>query len=95
MRVKHKVLPYEPQGYLLNEYQAFKAMAAGNASPEQQKLVMSVMLYKISAVDDLAYRPNQRDTDFALGKQFVGQQINALVNADYQALRAKFKLDGE
>lgn len=62
---------------------ALKAVAAGQASPEQQKRALNYIVYVACGTYDLAYRPRgDRDTCFALGRQFVGQHLVTLVNLD-------------
>ncbi len=74
--------PYEP--YLwsdnLNVVYALKALNAGTASEEQQKLIMKSLM-DITGYYDLSYRPDsERDTAFAEGKRFIGAQLVKMVN---------------
>jgi hypothetical protein len=60
---------------------AMQAVAAGTATPEQQKRALNFIVYDICWGYDWAFRPEgDRETCVALGKQFVGQQIVYLVN---------------
>lgn len=74
--------PYEP--YLwsdnLNVVYALKALAAGKADENQQKLIMKSLM-DITGYYDLSYRPDSdRDTAFAEGKRFIGAQLVKMVN---------------
>ena len=52
------------------------ALADGNASPRQQQKVLEWIITEASrAAGPGHYQSNDRDTAFALGRAFVGQQI--------------------
>ena len=61
---------------------AIKAVSNGVANEDQQKRCIAA-IYKLSRVGDLPYRPDgkggDRDTAFACGMLFVGQQLNKIV----------------
>jgi|GEM_PF-1090198 len=71
--------PWMPPEYELADVTAVQAVLAGRASPEQQQRAMRWVIERAAGTYDLAYRPGgedgRRDTDFALGRAFVGQQI--------------------
>ena len=52
---------------------AMRAFSQGKATEGQQRLVWAWWRYA-SAVDDWPYRPEQRQTDVMLGRQFVFKQ---------------------
>jgi len=55
---------------------ALKAMAAGEALPEQQQLVFQTIVRKFAQIHDLAYIPGDPDgTAFLNGRAFVGYSI--------------------
>lgn len=56
---------------------ALQALARGNATMDQQKRALDWIVLKACGTYDFAYRPGEsdRDTNVALGRQFVGQQI--------------------
>ena len=70
-----------PRPVLLQDYSeaelwALRACYRGEATPQQQKDAIEFLVRRVCATLDLPYRPeSQRDTDFALGKMFVGQTI--------------------
>ena len=52
---------------------AIRNFSQGNATASQQRLVWAWWRYA-SAADDWPYRPDQRQTDVMLGRQFVFKQ---------------------
>lgn len=60
---------------------AIKAIAAGEADKGQQAMAMRWIIQVLCGTYDLPYRPeSSRDTDLALGKMHVGQQLVRLIN---------------
>ena len=59
---------------------AVAAVMEGKANEDQQRRAMDWIIYKCCGTYDMPYRPgpDDRDTNFALGRMFVGQQIIAL-----------------
>lgn len=84
--MKHQI-PDAPPPYIpyrwqdrIQFVQALKAMHKGDASPDQQKIVLDCMM-ELTGYYDLSYRPDsERDTAFAEGKRFVGAQLVKMVN---------------
>lgn len=73
--------PWHP--YLVEpaDASAVQAMARGEASPDQQRRVLELVINKLTGNYDLSYRPDsERDTCFAEGKRFVGLQLVKLAN---------------
>lgn len=69
---------------------ALQALVGGRASPEQQKRGIDFIIRVLAGTYDLAYRPeSQRDTDFMLGRQFVGKMAVHLVNFPLGTLKRK------
>lgn len=74
--------PWKPAPYDRADVAAFRAFADGRAEPYQQALVLDWIL-KACGTSENPFRPGQdgaRDTDFASGKQFIGQQILKLMH---------------
>lgn len=71
--------PWELPELAEPEVYAIKALAAGVANDGQQKMALKAIIMKIAATYDMSFRPGgddgRRATDFAQGKQFVGQRI--------------------
>ena len=58
---------------------AIRACMVGEASKEQQARAMKWIIEKACGTYEWAFDPNsQRNTEVALGRQFVGKQIIAL-----------------
>jgi hypothetical protein len=69
---------------------ALQALAAGTAAPHQQKRALDYIIRSLAGTYDMAYRPESaRDTDFALGRQFVGQQIVFLLKVNIPAFKTE------
>jgi len=71
--------PWAPFAWEPADVTAFQAMMAGTAEPSQQRRVLDVLIVKLSGTYEFHYHESQRDTDFALGRAFVGQQIVKLL----------------
>ncbi len=71
--------PWLPAPYELADVNAVQAVIAGTANPDQQRRAMRWVIEHAAATYDMAFRPGgedgRRDTDFALGRAYVGQQI--------------------
>lgn len=81
MKVPLKSTPWYPTEFEDMDYAAFKALATGTANEAQQLRCVETLLYKMTMVYDLSYRPDSsRDTDFAEGKRFVGLELVKLIN---------------
>lgn len=78
-----------PVPYEIADATAMKALAVGTASPEQQLRVLAWIQRRACGLPDWPYRPgaNDRDTLIALGRQFVGHQIQHLITAPTAAMR--------
>lgn len=77
--------PYTPAPYSKYDVMAFKALSLGLASPHQQQRCLNWLVNQAARTYDLPYHPGgdgDRDTAFASGKMFVGQQVVKLVNYD-------------
>lgn len=68
---------------------AIQACVRGDATSEQQQRAMNWVIYQAAATYDFAFRPGEsdRETNIALGRQFVGQQIIKLLKLNTAALR--------
>ncbi len=66
---------------------ALKALAAGEAVKAQQSMAIQWIVNKLCGTYDMPYRPgSQSDTDFAMGKMFVGQQIVKFIKMEPDAI---------
>ena len=80
--------PWLPADYDDDVIYAIRALSGGTANAGQQKIVWDYLMF-LTAADpefaDLFYRPGEvgrRDTDFALGKNYVGQQLRKLLRPE-------------
>lgn len=67
--------------------EAFKALHTGEASPHQQQIALQWLIREACGKAHFAYHASDRDTCFALGRQFVGDLVLGLFNADLSSLR--------
>ena len=58
---------------------ALQALYNGEAEPEQQKRALSWIVHQASGMYEFNYFGSERDTSFALGRSFVGQQIIGVI----------------
>ena len=84
-----KNAPWMPVPYEIADATALKALAVGVATPEQQRRALTWIQRSACALPDWPYRPgqNDRDTNIAIGRQFVGHQIQHLIAAPTAAMR--------
>jgi len=58
------------------EHIALKALYAGEAQPDQQRLALRIITNKFSRAHDVLYvHGSDRDSAFLSGRGFVGQQV--------------------
>lgn len=66
---------------------AFKALHAGEASGHQQQIALQWLVREACGKAHFPYHANDRDTVFALGRQFVGDLVVGFFHADLSSLR--------
>lgn len=68
--------PIEPARFDDFVVTSLQALADGNATAHEQKKALEWIINEASIANGLPYQPDSpRNTDFALGRAFVGQQI--------------------
>lgn len=74
---------------------AIKALHAGTADAQQQKRAVDWLLKKACALPEWPYQPgmNDRDTNVALGRQFVGHMFMKLVQVNLAAVTRRAESD--
>lgn len=83
-----KAEPWKPPYYTVADVSAFQALNRGDATEDQQRRALKYVIETLCGTYDLAYRPaSSRDTDFALGKVWVGQQLVKFLHINVSALR--------
>lgn len=85
---------YVPAPVPLWATMAIKALADGKADADQQQRGLRFIVENLCGTYDWPYRPgaDDRETNVALGKQWVGQQIVKEVNINISKLNRE---DGE
>lgn len=75
---------WKPVAWEIADEVALKAMATGEASPDQQRRAMDWIVRQAAGTYELSFRSDadggERETAFAEGRRFVGLQIVKLVN---------------
>lgn len=81
--------PWLPAQYDLADASAMQALARGDATQDMQRRALRWIIDRACETYGFPYRPgaNDRDTNLALGRQFVGQQIVKLLNLNLAAMR--------
>jgi len=83
-----KADPWKPSYYEVVDVAAIQALSRGDATEDQQKHALRYLIETLCGTYDMAYRPaSARDTDFALGKAFVGQQLVKFLKLNVHALK--------
>ena len=65
---------------------ALQAVSSGTANEGQQKRALKWILESACGLPLWAFRADQRETDIALGRHFVGQQIVGLLKVNISQL---------
>lgn len=67
--------PHIPPDWEVADASAIQALVNGTAEPHQQKRALQWIVERAAGTYEFNYYPSDRDTAFALGRSFVGQQI--------------------
>jgi hypothetical protein len=82
----------KPPDWKKHHAAGLQAMSRGDATPEQQKAVLDWIINHACLTYDMPYIPeSSRDTDFFLGRVFVGQQIVKLLNLNLLSIKENKK----
>ena len=80
-----------PVKYAKADVSALQAMRQGKANADQQKRAMEFILETVCDRNGMSFRPGgpegARETDFAEGRRFVGNQIVKLTNIPLNKLK--------
>jgi hypothetical protein len=81
--------PWRPVQISDRAASCIKAMQRGEATPDMQKWLLRWIIYDVCDTYGNAYRPgsNDRDTNLALGKQFVGHQMLKHLNINLARIK--------
>lgn len=85
-----KIIPH-PQGstpapFSSLEAGAIQALSTGTANEGQQRRALNWIIEEACGMRYWAYKDSQRETDIALGRHFVGQQIVGLLKINISQL---------
>lgn len=78
--------PLLPAPMLPSDMDAIRALVAGTADGAQQRAVVRWLMLATD-LHGLAFRADQRLTDFALGKQWVGRQFYDIANSQIKEVK--------
>lgn len=79
--------PAVPAEYELADASAIQALMRGEADEGQQQRALKWIVEVAAGSYQFQYYPSDRDTAFALGRGFVGQQIVKLSKLNLSSLR--------
>lgn len=79
--------PFIPPPYELADATAFQALQRGDADVHQQQRALKWLIEQAAGTYEFNYYPSERDTAFALGRAFVGQQVVKLLRLNLSSLR--------
>jgi len=79
--------PHIPPQYEAADVSAFQALQNGTATPDQQRRALKWLIESAAGTYEFHYYPSDRDTTFALGRAFVGQQAVKLLKLNLMTLR--------
>lgn len=85
------VKPWVPAPYELADISAIQALHRGDATPDQQQRALKWIIESACATYDMSYFPGgedaNRDTIFAEGRRFVGNQLVKATKLNLSTLR--------
>ena len=79
--------PAVPAQYDLADAGAIQALMRGDATEDQQRRALKWIVESAAGCYDFHYYSSERDTAFALGRAFVGQQVVKMTKLNLSALR--------
>ena len=79
----------QPAPFTSGDAAALQALAAGTANDGQQKQALKWILEGACQLPVWTYGKDERETNVALGRQYVGQQIMGVLKVNLSALRKR------
>jgi len=79
--------PHSPAAYDVADAAAMQAIADGVADEHQQRRALKWLIEAAAITYEFHYYPSERDTAFALGRAFVGQQIVKMLKLNVSKMR--------
>lgn len=84
-------VPWTPAPYEAADAAAIQALMSGEAEPEQQKRALRWIIEAAAGTYDQTFYPGaeegRRNSDFAEGRRFVGNQVVKLTKLNVSQLR--------
>lgn len=82
--------PWKPIAWDPPDVACIQALSRGDASPDQQKRAITLIINRLASTYDMSYRPNNaNDTIFAEGKRYVGLQLVKMLHLNLGAISGK------
>lgn len=78
--------PHIPPNYEAHHVRALQALQRGDANEHQQQEALKWLIEQAAGTYQFHFYPGDRETAFALGRAFVGQQIVKLLSLDLSTL---------
>ena len=79
--------PHIPPEWEVADASAIQALVDGVAEPYQQKRAIKWIVEQAAGTYEFNYYPTDRDTSFALGRAFVGQQVVKMMRLNTSIMR--------
>lgn len=79
--------PHIPPQYELADVSAIQALQRGDATEHQQQRALRWIIERAAGTYEFHFYPGERETAFALGRAFPGQQLVKLLKLDVSSLR--------
>ena len=95
MKKTDKNAPWLPVDYELSDTTALQALHRGEANEDQQKRALKWIIENACDINGMHFFPGEdgrRNTDFALGRRFAGQQIVKMLKLHVPTLRRNDEL---
>lgn len=85
-----KAEPWKPPHYEIADAGAIQALMRGEAQAHQQQRALAYIIETLCGTYDMSFRPTgDRDTCFAEGKRFVGNQLVKLSKLNLSKMTAR------
>lgn len=85
-----KAEPWKPPHYTNEDAGAIQSLLRGEAQPHQQQSALKYIVEVLCGAYDMSYRPqSERDTCFAEGRRFVGNQLVKLTKVNLATLKGE------
>lgn len=87
--------PHIPPRYELADVSAIQALQRGDATEHQQQRALRWIIESAAGTYQFHFYPGERETSFALGRAFVGQQLVKLSKLDVSSLRRQSNVEDQ